>query len=76
MDRRSSTARPAVRGCWNCGSDGHRYSACPRPRKGAEFCFGCGRAGVTLRTCPRCRVDWEDLGPYHPGNGHFGRRAT
>ncbi|KYN50029.1 hypothetical protein ALC62_00056 [Cyphomyrmex costatus] len=74
--QRSSTARPAVRGCWNCGNDGHRYSTCPRPRKSADFCFGCGRAGATLRTCPRCREDWEDLGPYHQGKGHFGKRTA
>ncbi|KYN07854.1 hypothetical protein ALC62_01184 [Cyphomyrmex costatus] len=70
--QRSSTARSAVRGCWNCGENGHRYSGCPRPRA-EDFCFGCGRAGVTLRTCPRCKEDWKDLGPYHPDKGHMRR---
>ena len=49
--------------CWNCGSDTHRYSRCPEPRRRDPFCYRCGRREVTLRQCPRCRQEWLAEGP-------------
>lgn len=39
--------------CWNCASNGHKFSQCRLPRN--KFCFRCGFKDVTKFNCPKCQ---------------------
>lgn len=36
--------------CWNCNTNGHKFTECEKPRKNS-FCFRCGKPGVTKYSC-------------------------
>ena len=46
----STSLSSKVDRCWNCHSEGHRYTQCPRPRRGT-FCFRCGRSAANTNSC-------------------------
>ena len=46
----STSLSSKVNRCWNCDSEGHRYTQCSRPRRGT-FCFRCGRSTANTKSC-------------------------
>jgi len=48
----NNTAHRKIK-CWNCSQEGHRFSACPKPR--IVFCYGCGMKNVRKSNCTTCK---------------------
>ena len=46
----SSSLSSRVDRCWNCHTEGHRYTQCPRPRRGT-FCLRCGKSAANTKSC-------------------------
>ena len=46
----STSLSSKVDRCWNCHAEGHRYTQCPRPRRGT-FCFRCEKSAANTKSC-------------------------
>lgn len=54
----TTTLAPSIRGCWNCGVEGHERVVCPVPTR-RLVCYRCGTPGVRVSECPKCAPTWH-----------------